>query len=87
MQEHLRNAFRKGHDTHRHHRCKLSPMILHAMTAPSPAAKGGDDMQGQRHLRTHAGEAGTKEGAVIETDGSRRADDPGSGWPDPATTG
>jgi hypothetical protein len=57
------------------------------MTAPSPAAKGGDDMQGQRHLRTHAGEAGTKEGAVIETDGSRRADDPGSGWPDPATTG
>jgi hypothetical protein len=86
MQEHLRNAFRKGHDAHRRHRCKLSPMILHAMTAPSPAAKGGDDMQGQRHLRTHAGEAGTKEGAAVETDGPRRAD-PGSEWPDPVTTG
>jgi hypothetical protein len=34
------------------------------MTAPSLAAKGCDDMQEQRHLRTHAGEAGTKEGAV-----------------------
>jgi hypothetical protein len=56
------------------------------MTAPSPAAKGGDDMHGQRHLRTHAGEAGTKEGVVVEPDGSLRAD-PGSGWPDPATTG
>jgi hypothetical protein len=42
-------------------------------------------MQGQRHLRTHAEEAGTKEGAVVEPDGSRRAD-PGSGWSDPATT-
>jgi hypothetical protein len=31
-------------------------MILHAMTATSLVAKGGDDMQGQRHLRTHAGE-------------------------------
>jgi hypothetical protein len=56
------------------------------MTAPSSAAKGGGDMQGQCHLRTHAGEAGTKEGAAVEPDGSRRAD-PGSGWPDPATTG
>jgi hypothetical protein len=61
-------------------------MILHAMTTPSPAAKGGDDMQGQRHLRTHAEEAGTKEGAAVELDGSRRAD-PGSGWPDLAMTG
>jgi hypothetical protein len=61
-------------------------MILHAMTAPSPAAKGGDDMQGQRHLRTHTEESGTKEGAAVKPDGSRRAD-PGSGWPDPATTG
>jgi hypothetical protein len=85
MQEHLCNAFRKGHDAHRRHRCKLSPMILHAMTTPSPVTKGGDDMQGQRHLRTHAGEVGTKEGAAVEPDGSRRAD-PGSGWPDPATT-
>jgi hypothetical protein len=56
------------------------------MTASSPAAKGGDDMQGQCHLRTHAEEAGTKEGTVVEPDGSRRADS-GSGWPDPATTG
>jgi hypothetical protein len=86
MQEHICNAFRKGHDAHRRHRCKLSPMILHAMTASSPAAKGGDDMQGQCHLRTHAEEAGTKEGTVVEPDGSRRADS-GSGWPDPATTG
>jgi hypothetical protein len=43
-------------------------------------------MQGQRHLRTHAGEAGAKEGAAIEPNGSRRAD-LGFGWPDPATTG
>ena len=28
MQEHLRNAFRKGHDAHRRHRCKLSPDVL-----------------------------------------------------------
>jgi len=28
MQEHLHNASRKGHDTHRHHRCKLSPKVL-----------------------------------------------------------
>jgi hypothetical protein len=86
MQEHLCNAFRKGHDAHRRHRCKLSLMILHAMTAPSLAAKGCDDMQGQHHLRTHVGEAGTKEGAAVEPDGSRRAD-PGSGWTDPAMTG
>jgi len=28
MQEHLRNASRKGHDAHRHHRCKLLPKVL-----------------------------------------------------------
>jgi len=28
MQEHLRNASKKGHDAHRRHRCKLSPYVL-----------------------------------------------------------
>jgi hypothetical protein len=52
-------------------------------------------MQGQRHLRMHVGEAGTKEGAAVEPDGSRACksglrmagsgDDGMSGWPSTTT--
>ena len=46
MQEHLRNAFRKGHDAHRRHRCKLSPDDL---------ARYGSAISGSQGRRPHAG--------------------------------
>ena len=153
MQEHLRNASRKGHDAHRRHRCKLSPDVLarygsaNSGIRPPTLCVAGSPMciatlnmvakhlppVKERSLLTvrmreqrlplscrrrrvvklsatpsspsHAqlrraavsspvaafdepqgAAAGTKEGATVELDGFRRAD-PGSGWPDPATTG
>ena len=45
MQEHLRNASRKGHDAHRRHRCKLSPDNL---------ARYGSAISGSQGRRRHA---------------------------------
>ena len=46
MQEHLRDAFRKGYDAHRRHRCKLSPDDL---------ARYGSAISGSQGRRPHAG--------------------------------
>jgi hypothetical protein len=40
MQGHLRNAFRKGHDAHRRHRCKLSPDVLALYGSLLPELRG-----------------------------------------------
>jgi hypothetical protein len=88
MQEHLCNAFRKGHDAHRRHRCKLSPMILHAMTAPSRAAKGGDEAAPSPHAHRGARDKERRRRRTGQVpsckSGLRMAgsgDDGMSGWP------